>query len=232
MGTVASAFWLGAVAQSSLLLSGLFATWFTVPTRIVGWIGAFGAGALISAVAFDLVGQAEALGGPGLTLWLLIGAGIFIAADYAVDWRIGSGGAESNALAIVLGAIIDGIPESMIFGISLASGSGVSASFLGAVIVSNVAEALAPSAELAAVGWSRAKLTLMWGAVVVACGLASALGFAAGAHGSTGNRLAALAAGGVLSMLTNSLMPFSFERGGRLAGLWTVAGFALAFIPH
>jgi ZIP family zinc transporter len=171
-----------------------------------------------------------------LTLWLLIGAAIFIVADYAVDRHIGSGSAESGALAIVLGAIVDGFPESMIFGISLASGAGVSASFLGAVMVSNVAEALAPSAELAAVGWSRAKLTLLWGTIVVACGLVSALGFAAGAHGSTGNRMAALAAGGVLSMLTNPLMPFSFERGGTAGGAmdrgWVRIGCRAALSPN
>jgi ZIP family zinc transporter len=235
---VGEAIWLGAVAQVSLLLSGLFATWVTVPRRIVGWLGAFGAGALISAVTFDLTAQAEALGGAGLTLWLLIGAAIFIGGDYAVDRRLGPGGAEGDggaggALGIVLGAIVDGVPESLIFGISLAAGSGISPAFLGAVIVSNIPQALAPSADLAAAGWSRARLALMWGAVVVACGLAAGLGYAVGAAlGSTGDRMAALAAGGVLAMLTNSLMPFAFQRGGQLSGLWTVVGFALAVLPR
>jgi ZIP family zinc transporter len=227
-----AAFGLGAVAQISLLLSGLFATWVTVPTRIVGWLGGFGAGALMSAVAFDLVGQAESLGGPGLVVWLLLGAAVFIVGDYLVDRRLGSSGGEGSALGIVLGAIVDGVPESAIFGISLATGAGVSPAFLGAVIVSNVPQALAPSAELAAGGWSRVRLSLMWGMVIVACGVAAALGFAIGAHGGTGARAAGLAAGGVLAMLTNSLMPFSFERGGRLAGLWTVVGFVLAILPH
>jgi ZIP family zinc transporter len=241
-GTVAEAIVLGAVAQVSLLLSGLFATWVTVPGRLVGWLGAFGAGALISAVAFDLTPQAEALGGAGLALWLLLGAAVFIGGDYAVDRRLGSSGADGadgadgaggGALGIVLGAIVDGVPESLIFGISLAAGTGVSASFLAAVIVSNIPQALAPSADLAASGWSRAKLALLWGAVVVACGLAAGLGYAFGAaRGSTGDRMAALAAGGVLAMLTNSLMPFAFQRGGRLAGLWTVVGFALAVLPR
>jgi ZIP family zinc transporter len=141
--------------------------------------------------------------------------------------------AGGGALGIVLGAIVDGVPESLIFGISLAAGTGVSASFLAAVIVSNIPQALAPSADLAAAGWSRARLALLWGAVVVACGLAAGLGYAVGAaRGSTGDRMAALAAGGVLAMLTNSLMPFAFQRGGQLAGLWTVVGFALAVLPR
>ncbi|MBV9581248.1 MAG: hypothetical protein JO057_21920 [Chloroflexi bacterium] len=228
---MATAFLLGAVAQGSLLLSGLFATWVSVPTRVVGWVGAFGAGALISAVAFDLLGQAQALGNVGLTLWLLVGAGIFIGGDYAVDRRIGPSGAEGSALGIVLGAVVDGVPESLIFGIFLASGAGVSASFLAAVIVSNVPQALAPSAELSAAGWSRARLALMWGLVVLACGLASGIGYLIGLTGKTGEELAALAGGGVLCMLTNSLIPFSYQRGGRLAGLWTVVGFALAVLP-
>jgi zinc transporter, ZIP family len=227
---VAEAFWLGAVAQISLLLGGLLATWVTVPSRVVGWLAAFGAGALISAVAFDLTGQAAALGNVGFTLWLLIGAGVFIGSDYAVERWIVRGGDGGGALGIVLGAIVDGIPESLIFGISLAMGSGVSTSFLGAVIVSNLPEALAPSAELVAASWSRAKLVLMWGAVVLVCGLAAALGFAGGARGTPGDRLAAIAAGGVLTMLTDSLMPLAFTRGGRLAGIWTVVGFAVAIL--
>ena len=230
--SIAAAFVLGSVAQVSLVLSGLFATWVTVPSRFVGWLAAFGAGALVSAVAFDLVAQGAALGSVGVTLWMLIGAGVFIAGDYAVDRRIGSGGSEGGALGIVLGAAVDGVPESLIFGVSLANGAGISTAFLAAVIISNIPQALAPSAELAAAGWSRSRLTIMWSVVVLTCGVAAALGFAVGALGGTGDRMAALAAGGVLCMLTNSLVPFAYEKGGRLAGLWTVVGFALAILPQ
>jgi ZIP family zinc transporter len=225
------AFILGAAAQISLLLSGLLATIATIPARIVGWLAAFSAGALFSAVAFDLVKQAEGLGSVGAVEWLLFGAVIFIAGDYAVDHWLGHSGDESTALAIVVGAIVDGIPESLIFGISLATGFGVSVAFLSAVVFSNIPQALAPSAELAAAGWSRIRLSLMWGAVVVACGLAATLGYLIGSHGGTGSRAAAVAAGGVLAMLTNSLLPFAYQRGGRLAGLWTVVGFVLALLP-
>jgi ZIP family zinc transporter len=219
---------LGALAQASLLLSGLFASWVTVPRRIVGWLAGFGAGALISAISFDLFAQARALGGVELMLWLLIGAGVFIGGDYAVDRRIGPSQA-SGAVGIVLGSVVDGIPESLIFGIGVAAGNPVSAAFLGAVIVSNVPQALAPSAELVATGWSRSRLALMWGAVVLACGLAAGVGYLVGTTGrATGDRMAALAAGGLLAMLTDSLMPFAFERGGDFAGFWTVVGFALA----
>jgi ZIP family zinc transporter len=224
---------LGGVAQVSLLLSGLFATWVTVPRRVIGWLAGFGAGALVSAITFDLTTQAEALGGVGLSVWLLIGAVVFVGGDYAVDKRLGSGGESSGAMGIVLGSIVDGVPESLIFGIGIAAGSGVSASFLAAVVVSNIPQALAPSAELAAAGWSRRRLSVLWGAVVVACALAAALGYLVGSiNGDTGDRMAAFAAGGLLAMLTNSLMPFAFDRGGSLAGIFTVLGFALAVLPR
>ena len=222
---------LGALSQVSLLLSGLFATWVRVPTKVVGWLAGFGAGALISAVTFDLTDQAEALGGAGLAVWLLVGAALFIGGDLLVDRKFGGGETGSGPLGIVLGSVVDGIPESLIFGIGVALGDPVSVGFLGAVIVSNVPQALAPSADLAASGWSRSRLSVMWGAVVVACGVAAGLGYVIGEVGGTGDAFAAIAAGGLLAMLTDSLMPFAFERGGNLTGAWTVVGFALAVIP-
>lgn len=223
---------LGALAQISLLLSGLLPTWITFPKRVIGWMAGFGAGALVSAIALDLTLQAIALGGLGLSIWLLIGAGIFVGGDYAVDRKFGPS-ESSGAMGIVLGSVVDGVPESLIFGIGVAAGNPVSAAFLGAVIVSNIPQALAPSAELAGAGWTRAKLGVLWGVVVIACAFAAGLGYLVGSiGGGTGLRMSALAAGGLLAMLTDSLMPFAFERGGRLAGVWTVAGFALAVLPY
>jgi ZIP family zinc transporter len=108
----------------------------------------------------------------------------------------------------------------------------VSPSFLGAVFVSNVPQAIAPSADLAATGWNAKRLGSLWGLVVLACGVAAALGYlAADATGAaTGDRMAALAAGGLLAMLTNSLMPFAYERGGSLAGAAAVVGFCISLL--
>jgi ZIP family zinc transporter len=224
---------LGGVAQISLLLSGLFATWVTVPRRIIGWLAGFGAGALVSAIAFDLTAQARPLSNLGLAGWLMIGAVVFIVGDYAVDRKIGPDDPSGGALGIVLGSVVDGVPESLIFGIGVAAGNPVSASFLAAVIVSNVPQALAPSAELAVSGWTRSKLALLWGVVVVGCALAAGLGYLVGSISqSTGDRMSAFAAGGLLAMLTDSLMPFAFDRGGSWAGFWTVVGFALAILPR
>jgi len=225
------AFALGTLAQSSLLLAGLLVCWVAVPRRLVGGLAGFGAGALIAAVSFDLIAEAEALASWELALWMLIGAGVFLGGDYVVERRFGSEGA-GGSMGIVVGSVVDGVPESIIFGIQVATGFPISASFLAAVFVSNIPQAMAPSADLAASGWSAKRLGRLWLLVVLACGVAAALGFlAADATGAaTGDRMAALAAGGLLAMLANSLMPFAFDRAGALAGVATVVGFCLSLL--
>ena len=223
------AFALGAIAQSSLLLSGLLPFVVRIPDRIVGILAGIGAGALIGAVAFDLV--PEAIAGPEVALWFLVGAGIFIVADRIIEQRFGEGG-PGSALGIVLGSVVDGVPESLIFGIQLAAGIPISLAFLAAVFVSNVPQALAPSADLIASGWRAGRMIGMWGAVVVACGVASALGWlvASNIDTVTGARAASIAAGGLLAMLTGSLVPFAYQKGGSGAALGTVVGFCASLI--
>lgn len=218
------AFALGAIAQSSLLLSGILPFFLRIPDRIVGILAGVGAGALIAAVAFDLV--PEAITGPEVALWFLIGAAIFVVADRIIEERFGEGGA-GGALGIVLGSVVDGLPESLIFGIQLAAGLPISIAFLAAVLVSNVPQALAPSAELIGSGWRAGRMIAMWGSVVLACGVASALGWllASNIDTVTGARAAAIAAGGLLAMLTGSLVPFAYQKGGAGAALGTVVGF-------
>jgi ZIP family zinc transporter len=224
---------LGMGAQASLVLSGLAVYWVQVPPKVIGWLAAFGAGALISAIAYDLIPEGKGLSLDQMALWLLAGAAVFVVADRLVESRFG--GEEESAgpdpLGIVVGSVIDGVPESAIFGIQLATGQGISATFLAAVFVSNIPQALAPSADLVGQGWKMGRIVRMWGLVVIACGMAAALGFgAAEALGSVGDRAAAFAAGGLLAMLTNSLMPYAFEKGGALAGVFTVVGFAVSMI--
>jgi ZIP family zinc transporter len=123
--------------------------------------------------------------------------------------------------------VVDGVPESLIFGIQIATGQVISASFIAAVWVSNLPQALAPPASLAKSGWSRTRTLGMWGFVVLACSLTAALGYVLGdLAGASGDRAAALAAGGLLAMLTDSLMPYAFKKAGAQAGVWTVLGFA------
>ena len=220
---------IGALAQSSLVLSGLAVYAVKVPRRFVGILAGYGAGALLGAVAFTLIPESEVLDTAESALWLLVGAAVFVIADRLVERRFGGEGGGGGAMGIVVGAVVDGVPESVIFGIQIASGQPLSAAFLAAVFVSNIPQALAPSVDLAESGWSPVRLGGMWAIVVLACGITAGLGFfLADAIGLDGARAAAFASGGLLAMMTNSLMPFAFERGGALAGIATVVGFAVS----
>jgi ZIP family zinc transporter len=135
-------------------------------------------------------------------------------------------------MGIIVGSVVDGVPESAILGIQVGAGLTISLGFVAAVFISNIPQAIAPSADLAASGWGPRRLGGLWLLVVLACGAAAALGFLATdlTAAVQGDRAAALAAGGLLAMLTNSLIPFSFERGGALAGVATAVGFCLSVI--
>ena len=214
------------------MLAGLVVCWVKVPTRIVGILAGFGAGAMISAVAFDLLPEAEVHIAMWQTvLWMLIGVGVFLLGDYVVDKRFGSEGA-GGAMGIVVGSVVDGVPESLIFGIQIGIGATISPTFLAAVFVSNIPQAIAPSADLAGRGWGPARLGRLWVMVVLGCGVAAGLGYllTTATSDAYGERAAALAAGGLLAMLTNSLIPFAYERGKQLAGVATVVGFCLTLL--
>ena len=143
-------------------------------------------------------------------------------------------GEEAGALGIVLGSIIDGVPESIIFGIQIAAGTGISIAFLTAVMISNIPQSMAPSADLKMKGRKQGQVALIWGAVVLICGVSGALAWILGTlvPSDTGAGISALAAGGLLAMLTNSLIPFSYERGGLLTGLWAAGGFAMSLLQQ
>ena len=223
-----NAFALGAVSQLSLILSGLVVFLVSVPRGLVGALAAFGAGALIAAVARDLLPETHALQLVLVSLWAMLGALAFSLGERYVDRKFGSEGA-AGALGIVVGSVVDGVPESVIFGIQLASGEPLSAAFIAAVFVSNIPQAVAPSADLASAGWSWRRVAGLWSSVVLACGAASVAGYVA--HGVTtvgGPHMAAFASGGILAMLSSSLIPFAHDRSNE-AGLWTVIGFCASF---
>ena len=223
------AFALGAISMLSLPLSGIAVFLVKFPTRLVGALAAIGAGALIAAVVRDLLPEAHELQLWQSSVWAMLGAGTVIIGEHWVHKKFGSGGA-AGALGIVVGAVVDGVPETIIFGIQLASGQPISAAFLAAVFVSNIPQAIAPSADLAATGWNWRRVAGLWIWVVFACGVAAVLGYGARAFSTevTGVRMAALASGGILAMLANSLIPFAHER-HKGAGLWLVVGFCASF---
>ena len=226
-----NAFLYSALAQSPLILGGLLVFWFKIPRRVVGWLGGYGAGALLSAIAYSLVPTADTLAKWDLLFWIMIGAGLFVLLDSLVEKKFGE---QAGALGIVLGSIIDGVPESILFGIWLASGTVISTAFLTAVMISDIPQAIAPSADLAKKGWKWAKVAGMWAGVVLICGLAGAVAYWFGTMlpSDTGARISALAAGALTTMVVSTLIPFSWERGGLMTGFWAAAGFAISLLQQ
>jgi ZIP family zinc transporter len=234
-------FW-GLVAGSSLVLGGAIGLWLPLPRELRGLIMGFGAGVLISAVAYELVDDAfEAADGFAIVaVGLLVGAATFFVGDLYVD-RMGgadrkrsegsSAAAGGTALAIVLGIVLDGIPESAVIGLTLLEGAGVSAAMIVAVFLSNLPEAIAATTGLARSGWSRSKILGLWVVVTLVSGLSALLGFVIfdGASDSWLAFVLAFAAGAILTMLADTMMPEAFERGGKWTGLATTLGFAVAF---
>ena len=230
----------GFAAAATLIVGGAFALRFPVGERALGMVMAFGSGVLISAVAFELVQEAfdKAGGGGSVALGLVAGSVVFYTGDTLID-RIGggdrkhSGGrqAEGSALAIVLGIVLDGIPESIVLGLTIVVSGSVSAAFLVAVALSNVPEAIAASTGLAKAGWAERRILGLWSLVAVVSGLAALFGFVVfdSAPAGTVAFVLSFAGGAILTMLADTMMPEAFEHGGKLVGLVTTLGFGLAF---
>ena len=218
----------GALAASSLVIGVLLGLGRKWPDAQVGGVLAFGAGALISAVSFELVEEGSNVGGPGwLALGLATGALAYFFADGALARRTPGGGAGT---ALALGAFLDGIPEQAVLGISIAEGGGVSVGLLAAIFVSNLPEAIGSASEMQEGGRDAATIRRLWIAVAVVCTLASGAGWLI-ADVSGGHFKAAIngfAAGALLVMLVDSMIPDARKKVGRRAGLATTLGFALA----
>ena len=215
----------GALAASSLVIGGFLGAARPWPAREVGIVLAFGAGALISAVSFDLAEEGLKVGDPG---WVAVGLALGALAYFLLDRRVESMGGGGGALA--LGALLDGIPEQAVLGIGIAAGEGVGVSLLVAIFVSNLPEAIGGSADLRTAGRRPHEIRRLWLGIAAVCTLAAVAGYAL-ADVTGGNMRAAIngfAAGALLVMLVDSMIPEAREDGGRVAGLATVLGFAVA----
>jgi ZIP family zinc transporter len=236
-----AAFGWGLLAASSLLAGGGLALLYRIHDRLLGLVMAFGAGVLVSAVAYELVQEAvdtAGLGGGSVAAGFFSGALVFYGGDVLID-RMGGADRKSmlgtqasgSALAIVLGIVLDGIPESIVIGVTLLSGEGVGIAVLAAVFLSNLPEAAAATTGLRTSGWSGGRILGLWTLVALVSALASLAGYAL-FDGASADALAfvlAFAGGAILTMLADTLMPEAFEKGGAQAGLVTSVGFALAF---
>jgi ZIP family zinc transporter len=224
-----AAFW-GLVGGSALVLGALIALLPKRPIedRAIAFVMAFGAGVLISAVAFDLTEEAIGLGGGDATaLGLAAGALVYFGGDRLLGRK---GGGEDDPEGIVLGALLDGVPESAAIGLTLVTGGSVSVSFVVAVFLSNLPESISASSGLEKAGRKRAWIYRLWLLIAAVSAVAAGIGYAV-LGDATGNTLAfvnAFAAGAILCMLADTMMPKAFVEGGDKVGLVTVLGFALA----
>jgi zinc transporter, ZIP family len=235
----------GLLSGSALVVGALIGTFAQLPQRVIAGVMAFGAGVLISALSFDLMDEAYRQGGIASTaLGFLAGAVVYTAANVLVSRRGAkhrkrSGFAEDarqsseegSGLAIALGALLDGIPESIVIGVSLLEGAGVSLVTVAAVFLSNLPEGLSSAAGMRRAGRSNAYIFGIWGGIALASGVAALIGYLAFAEAgpATIAFVTAVAAGAILAMLADTMVPEAFETAHEYAGLITVAGFLAAF---
>jgi ZIP family zinc transporter len=221
----------GALAAGSLLLGALLGVARGWHDRVVGVVLAFGAGALVSGVSFELAAEGLHAGGPvAVAVGLAAGALIYFLADGLVERMGGRNGGTAAGGPLALGALLDGIPEQAVLGIGIATGAGVSVALLVAIFVSNLPEAIGSATEMRSGGKSRRSILALWAIVAVVCVACTVAGYALA--DAAGGRLQAgidgFAAGALLVMLVDSMIPEASGKAGRGAGLVTVLGFAVA----
>jgi zinc transporter, ZIP family len=234
---VIEAFGWGGLGAAALLVGALAAYLFDPSRQVIAVIMALGTGLLIGSVSFELVDEAlkhQAVA--WVALLVLVGAATFTVGDWLLT-RNGGGErkdadgaqAEGNPLAIVLGSVLDGIPESFVLGLTVLQG-GVSVSLLAGVALSNLPEGMSSSSGLKVAGWPRGRVLVMWTLVVLVSAVSAAAGYVLlDPHsGRTGALVQAFAAGALLAMLADTLLPEAYKVEGVLTGSLVVAGFAVS----
>ena len=246
-GALTAGLW-GLLGGSALLLGAAVAWMARLPQRLIAAVMAVGSGVLISAVAFDLMDEAYRQGGfAASALGFVAGAAAYTAANVALSRRGARHRKRSGAvdharqpgadeagtgLAIAVGALLDGIPESVVIGVSLLDGSGVSVATVAAVFLSNVPEGLSSAAGMKKAGRSAAYVFGLWSAIALASGIAAMVGNVAlaGAAPATLAAVTAVAAGAILAMLVDTMIPETTAETHDYSGLIAVVGFLAAFV--
>jgi zinc transporter, ZIP family len=236
---VVEAFVWGAVGASALLIGALIAYLATPSPRIIAVVMALGAGLLTGSVSFELVDEALETADVALVgLFTLVGAAAFTVGDWWLERR--GGGDRKNSkgeqasgspLAIVFGSVLDGIPESFVLGLTVLQG-GVSVALLVGVLLSNLPEGMSSSSGLRLAGWPRRRVTRMWLLVIVVAAASAALGYAVldPTHGRAGAFAQAFAAGALLTMVADTMLPEAFKVEGIYTGSLVAIGFAVSLM--
>ncbi|GAA2900546.1 ZIP family zinc transporter [Pseudonocardia halophobica] len=229
------------------MLGAAVAWWVRVPPKVVAGIMAFGAGVLISALAFELVDEAVRQGGIVPTaVGFLGGAVVYVLANAALDrhgarHRKRSGDQQpseqeqsGSGAAIAVGALLDGVPESVVLGLTLLTGGAVSPAVLAAIFISNVPEGLSSAAGMKRAGRPARYVFGVWIGIALASGLAALVGYVAldGVSPTVVAAITAVAAGAILAMLADTMIPEAFDRAHVLTGLITALGFLTALAVH
>lgn len=230
----------GLLAGGALLLGAVIAWYVKVPTRVVASIMAFGSGVLVSALAFDLVLEAQEEGGFWPTVGgFAVGAIVYVFANQLLD-RFdkrnprGTGEDPGTGTGIAVGALLDGIPESAVLGLSMVGGGGVSVPVFVAILISNIPEGLSSTAALKESGRSRTYVFVLWAGIALASALASLAGFVLldDAPGELTAFITAIAAGAILAMICDTMIPEAFRTAHAFTGLLATAGFLLSYAVH
>jgi len=234
----------GLLSGGALVLGAAIGYAVKLPPRLVAAVMAFGAGVLISALSFELVLEAFKQGGAGATaLGFAAGAVIYTAANlllarFGAKHRKRSGGQQpsedesgGSGAGIALGALLDGIPESMAIGLGMLTGGAVSVATVAAIFVSNIPEGLSSSAGMKKAGRTPVFVFGLWTFIALLSGLAAVAGFTVfeGVSAETQATTTALAAGAILAMLMDTMIPEAFEGTHDYSGLIAALGFLCAF---
>jgi ZIP family zinc transporter len=235
----------GLLSGSALVLGALIGYFRQVSARSIGLIMAFGSGVLISALAFELMEEAYKSGGlPATAGGFLFGALLYSAANYALSHQGAKHRKRSSAklqpkesdnpgsgTAIAIGALIDGIPESIAIGLTMLHGGTVSMAAVIAIFLSNIPESLSSTSGMKKAGRSARYIFSIWTGIALLSGVASFLGFVFFSQLSPGitSALIAVAAGGILAMLSTTMIPEAYEEAHDFIGIVTVLGFLAAF---